>query len=220
MKCKMCGTELKENAQYCHICGCKIQYVYETYSPVNEPATCAHCGSMLKPGANFCGKCRAKVQNKQNNMQQIVKESVERIREHIPDEINIKLKPSGPITKEKAFQWFHTFFSSGYAIYLLIAWKTSGSGLKNFGDLLISGLVYKLTTPYTLLMLLAAIFSIVGLRMKKPWGYLSATIIQIVASLIIVLITVSNALWLIITAAMIISGFTSYNYVKKMNSNT
>ena len=44
--CKKCGTKLRENAAFCHICGTKV-----------APDVCPSCGKAYEDGDSFCSKC-------------------------------------------------------------------------------------------------------------------------------------------------------------------
>lgn len=54
--CTQCGAQLAENANYCSVCGVKVE------PPEEEPIpTCGQCGAQLEPNANFCNQCGSKV---------------------------------------------------------------------------------------------------------------------------------------------------------------
>lgn len=58
MKCPQCGKEIKDGANFCPICGSKV-----------EPCMkCAKCGATLKEGQESCVSCGNPVNKKENNM--------------------------------------------------------------------------------------------------------------------------------------------------------
>ena len=60
MKCQFCGTELEDNALFCHECGAKTGTAPEEEAP-KQPRTCSSCGAELSPDAKFCSQCGALV---------------------------------------------------------------------------------------------------------------------------------------------------------------
>jgi len=61
MKCKNCGSELKENSKFCAYCGSNTS-VHQKY--------CTNCGNSLVEGADYCVKCGTKCSfNKVNNVE-------------------------------------------------------------------------------------------------------------------------------------------------------
>lgn len=57
MKCKKCGTAMRENAKFCFECGEKV---------IKE-LKCKKCGSILMPNSKFCDECGTKVEASADN---------------------------------------------------------------------------------------------------------------------------------------------------------
>jgi uncharacterized OB-fold protein len=47
MRCSKCGSDNRDGANFCHVCG------------TAPGSKCATCGALNQPGANFCDKCGA-----------------------------------------------------------------------------------------------------------------------------------------------------------------
>lgn len=64
MFCKNCGTELKDNAKFCHHCGNSMNPIDKEVTPIY----CRNCGKKLSDDAKFCADCGTTVnKNSQNN---------------------------------------------------------------------------------------------------------------------------------------------------------
>lgn len=60
IKCQFCGTELEDNALFCHECGAKVG-TYPADEVEEQVRTCSSCGAELNPGVKFCSQCGASV---------------------------------------------------------------------------------------------------------------------------------------------------------------
>ena len=56
--CSECGTQLVDEAKFCHMCGKTV---------VRKDAKCSNCGELLKEGARFCFICGTPVNGPVNN---------------------------------------------------------------------------------------------------------------------------------------------------------
>lgn len=60
MKCKRCGTELKDDAKYCPACG------YPDVDYKVNPNFCPNCGQSLIASGSACPSCGWKAKGKKN----------------------------------------------------------------------------------------------------------------------------------------------------------
>lgn len=57
-KCPQCGASIPNNAQYCSVCGAKME---REQAGSNRSTYCMNCGAELEAGSRFCVVCGAKV---------------------------------------------------------------------------------------------------------------------------------------------------------------
>ncbi|MBP3452175.1 MAG: zinc ribbon domain-containing protein [Clostridia bacterium] len=155
---------------------------------------CSQCGNPLKDGAVYCGKCRAKV-------------------------LGNETISTG---NSKRILWIHTLLTIVYLLYQIYQFidqayyiHDSSDPFLALGNMLLLGLAINMMKPHLFLMAVSAVFSTVGLFMKKPWPYLTAAIIQTIATIMIIAILFSSVVLLIICIATIVLGFMAYSRLKK-----
>ena len=56
--CQNCGAELKRDANFCNVCGVKVQRISE-----NTLSRCLNCGSLIKLGEKFCSNCGTQIEH-------------------------------------------------------------------------------------------------------------------------------------------------------------
>ena len=58
--CPECGSQIPEDSDFCHVCGClkSKAYVFNDDSS-SAQGTCPRCGSETRPGEMFCERCGA-----------------------------------------------------------------------------------------------------------------------------------------------------------------
>ncbi len=117
----------------------------------------------------------------------------------------------------------HTLISVFYVLFLLISLIQAGksnadfvtdplSMISSMGSTYLMG---KLLGPQLFIMSIAAIFSLIGMFIKKPWPYLTAAIIQTLGVFKGLVIELAQPLLLIVVVGMTVIGYISFYYIQK-----
>lgn len=179
---------------------------------------CRYCGAELKHGANFCTKCGQSAAKASDAFKSFLSDYSKPAK---TDRLVMNIDLGTVLSKPHTLSLCHTVLSVGYVLYQIASFVDTANDVYNttdpfaaLGNLLAVGIAAHLMKPHLILMVTAAVFSVLGILVKRPWAYLTSAIIQTIGTVILLGILIAQPLWLILMIAIIVLGFVAYSKLK------